>query len=100
MDETGAAVDATGTTAGGTAIDGLEGLRALLLDDPEAFPRTVTEKLFAYALGRPLGAHDQPAVRAIVRAAAVDGYRWSSIIRGIVESPAFLMRAPAGASAD
>jgi hypothetical protein len=100
MDETGAAVDATGTTAGGTAIDGLEGLRALLLGDPEAFPRTVTEKLFAYALGRPLGVHDQPTVRAIVRAAAPDGYRWSSIIRGIVESPAFLMRAPAGASAD
>ncbi len=31
-------------------------------------------------------------MRGIVRNAAADGYRWSSIILGVVESPAFLMR--------
>jgi len=36
---------------------------------------------------------DQPAVRKIVRDAAANDYRWSSIIVGIVESPSFLMRA-------
>ena len=69
------------------------GLQYLLLSDPEQFPRTVTEKLMAYALGRRLESYDQPAVRKIVRAAAAQQYRWSAIVRGIAESPAFLMRA-------
>jgi hypothetical protein len=38
---------------------------------------------------------DRPAVRAIVRDAAAEDYRWSSLIVGIVKSPAFLMRARA-----
>jgi hypothetical protein len=65
-----------------------------LLKDPEQFPRTVTEKLMAYALGRRLEYYDKPAVRKIVRDAAAKQYRWSSLIVGIVESPAFLMRTP------
>jgi hypothetical protein len=32
-------------------------------------------------------------VRTIVRDAATDNYRWSSLILGIVKSPTFLMRA-------
>ena len=98
IDESGKAVDATGTTAGGAKVEGLAGLRALLLDQPEQFPRTVTEKLLAYALGRRLEYYDRPAVRTIVRDAAAHGYRWSSLIMGIVESPAFLMRASHTAS--
>jgi hypothetical protein len=93
VDESGKPVDATGTTVSGAKVEGLAGLRALLLDQPEQFPRTVTEKLLAYALGRRLEYYDRPAVRQIVRDAAAHGYRWSSIIMGIVETPAFLMRA-------
>jgi len=92
IDESGKPVDARGTTTGGVEIDGLTGLRALLLDRPDQFPRTVTEKLLAYALGRPLEYVDRPAVRKIVRDAAAHDYRWSSLILGIVESPTFLMR--------
>ena len=51
-DEAGKAVDAAGTTVSGAHIEGLSGLRALLLERREQFPRTVTEKLLAYALGR------------------------------------------------
>ena len=75
-------------------MEGLSGLRALLLEQPEQFPRTVTEKLLAYALGRRLEYYDQPAVRKIVRDAAAHDYRWSSIILGIVRSPTFLTSAP------
>src|SRR4029079_645857 len=89
----GKPVDASGTTANGMKIDGLAGLRAALLSDPEQFPRTVTEKLMAYALGRRLEYYDRPTVRRIVRDAAARDYRWSSLVLGIVESPAFLMRA-------
>ena len=92
IDEAGKPVDASGTTAGGTKINGLSGLRSALLQDPEQFPRTVTEKLMAYALGRRLEYYDRPEVRKIVHDAAAKQYRWSSLIVGIVESPAFLMR--------
>jgi hypothetical protein len=96
VDEAGKPVDSTGTTPNGAAVDGLPGLRALLLRQPDQFPRTVTEKLLAYALGRRLDYSDRPAVRTIVREAAVQDYRWSSIVLGIVRSPTFLMRAPEG----
>jgi hypothetical protein len=92
IDEAGKPVDAAGTTASGMKINGLSGLRAALLQDPEQFPRTVTEKLMAYALGRRLEYYDRPEVRKIVHDAAAKQYRWSSLIVGIVESPAFLMR--------
>jgi hypothetical protein len=91
-DETGRPVDAAASTLSGAKLDGLTGLRALLLDQPEQFPRTVTEKLMAYALGRRLEYYDRPAVRTIVRDAASNDYRWSALIAGIVKSPAFLMR--------
>ena len=80
IDEAGKPVDATGTTASGAKIDGLPGLRTLLLEQPEQFPRTVTEKLMAYALGRQVEYYDQPAVRKIVRDAAAENYRWSSLV--------------------
>ena len=92
VDETGAPVDAAGTTLAGVHVEGLRGLRALLLERPEQFPRTVTEKLLAYALGRRVEYYDRPAIRAIVRGAAPGNFRWSALILGIVKSPAFQMR--------
>src|SRR5207249_310060 len=70
VDESGKPVDASGSTLGGAKVEGLSGLRALLLEQPEQFPCTVTEKLLAYALGRRLEYYDRPAVRKIVRDAA------------------------------
>jgi len=93
VDESRKPVDASGTTASGAQVEGLRGLRAMLLDEPQQFPRTVTEKLLAYALGRRLEYYDRPTVRKIVRDAAAHDYRWSALILGVVESPAFLMRA-------
>jgi hypothetical protein len=99
-DESGTPVDARATTLDGATLDGMAGLRKHLLDEPEQFPRTVTEKLLAYALGRRLEYYDQPAVRAIVRDATAAHYSWSALILGIVKSPAFLSRsAEASASA-
>ena len=92
VDEGGNPVDAVGTMPGGVRVEGLAGLRAMLLSRPERFVGTVTEKLLTFALGRQLEYYDQPTVRQIVRNAAADEYRWSALIRGVVESPAFLMR--------
>jgi mono/diheme cytochrome c family protein len=93
IDESGKPVDASGSTMSGAKMEGLSGLRALLLEQPDQFPRTVTEKLLTYALGRRLDYYDRPAVRQIVRDAAASDFRWSSLILGIVKSPPFLMRA-------
>ena len=59
---------------------------------PEQFVQTMTEKLMTYALGRSVEYYDMPAVRAIVRNAARDNYRFSSIVMGIVRSAPFQMR--------
>jgi hypothetical protein len=92
IDEAGRPVDAAGTLVNGRTIEGLTGLRAYLLEKPDRFPQTVTEKLLAYALGRRLEYYDRPAVRQIVRDAAADDFSWSSIILGIAKTPAFQMR--------
>ena len=86
------AIDATGRLPDGTAFEGPTGLRTLLLEQPERFVGTVTEKLLAYAVGRGPQYFDRPVVREIVSAAASDDYRWSSSIVGIVQSPSFRMR--------
>jgi len=96
VDESQKPVDARATLMNGKTAEGLSGLRTALLEPSDQFPRTVTEKLLAYALGRRLEYYDRPTVRKIVRDAAASDYRWSSIIVGIVKSPAFLMRASQG----
>ena len=63
-----------------------------ILDRPELFVGTMTEKLLTYALGRGVEAHDMPAVRRIVRDAAANDYRFSSLVLGIVNSVPFQMR--------
>ena len=91
--DAGLPVDASAVLADGTtAFDGPAGLRRVLLDRSEQFVETVTEKLLTYALGRGIEHYDRPVIRAIVRAAAADDYRWSSLILGIVESTPFRMR--------
>lgn len=92
-DEKGNPVDDSGMWPGGTEVNGLAGLRAMLLDRGEQFVNTLTGKLMSYALGRRIEYYDQPSIRRIVRGAAGADYRWSEVIAGIVESPGFLMRA-------
>ena len=92
VDEGGNPIDTSGAMPSGVPVGGLVGLRALLLSQPEQFAGTATEKMMAYAFGRALEYYDQPFVRKIVRSAAANEYRWSSLILGIVRSPGFLMR--------
>ena len=86
------AIDASGSLPGGEDFAGVVGLRQALLDRPDVFVRTMTEKLLVYALGRGLEHSDASAVRKILRVSADDDYRLSSLIVGVVESTAFQMR--------
>jgi hypothetical protein len=92
VDEYFNTLDTSGALPDGTAFDGAAELRAALVDKPERFVGTVTEKLMTYALGRGLDYYDMPAVRRIVREAASSGYGMQSIIVGIVNSYPFLHR--------
>ena len=85
-------IDARGSIPGGGEFDGMEGLRDAVLARPHVFAGAVAEKLLTYALGRGLDHNDGPAVRRIVRGAAGEDYRFSSLVLGIVESIPFQMR--------
>ncbi|MEP6783445.1 MAG: DUF1592 domain-containing protein, partial [Acidobacteriota bacterium] len=87
----GMPVDSAAVFADGTPIDGIAGLRALVLKHQDSYVQTFAAKMLTYALGRHLDYRDQPFVRQIARDAASSGYRWSAIIRSIVSSTPFLM---------
>jgi hypothetical protein len=92
VDERFAPIDASGVLPDGTQFQGPTGLRQALLDRPDLFVTTLTEKLLTYALGRGLAYYDQPAVRQIVREAGRNDYRFSVIIMNIISSSPFQMR--------
>ena len=73
-------------------LQGVAGLEDGLLKRPELFAGTLAEKLLTFGLGRGVEYYDAPAVRKIVRDSGKDGYRFSSLILGIVKSTPFQMR--------
>jgi hypothetical protein len=87
--DAGAPIDASGLFIDGTRLDGVTSLRQAIVNRPEVFVGTLTEKLLTYALGRGLDYHDMPTVRKIVRNAAGQDYRFSSLILGITTSTPF-----------
>jgi hypothetical protein len=87
-----AKIDSTGRLADGTPLAGPVDLRQAVLSRSGAFVTTATEKLFIYALGRPVHYYDMPLVRSVVRRASKDGNRFSALVLGIVESDAFQKR--------
>jgi Protein of unknown function (DUF1592)/Protein of unknown function (DUF1588)/Protein of unknown function (DUF1585)/Protein of unknown function (DUF1595) len=91
-------IDATGDLLDGTHVDGVVQLRQALLKRPEVFVGAMTEKLMTYAINRGVDASDMPTVRGIVRDMSKQDYRFSSLVMGIVKSPAFQMRTRARAS--
>ncbi len=90
--ESGATIDVSGSLPGGEEFNGVAGLRSALLERPEVFVRTMTEKLLIYALGRGLEPPDASAIRAITSGAADENYRLSSLVLGVIESSPFQMR--------
>ena len=85
-------VDSSGILPDGTKVAGPVGLRNVLLSKKDQFIQTLTERLLTYALGRGVEPSDMPAVRKIIRNAASNDYRWSSLIIGVVNSVPFQMR--------
>ena len=89
--EVGTPIDSLGIVTDGTRVEGIKGLRDLAVRKREMFVEVVTKNLLTYATGRGLDYHDMPLVRSLVHNAAKDNYKFSSLIMGVVQSPAFTM---------
>ena len=89
--DAGQPVDASGSLPNGRSFNGSAELKEILASDRDKFAECLTEKMMIYALGRGLEAYDRPAMKQIVAALAAGNYRFSTLIRGIVDSPEFQM---------
>ena len=90
-EDAGELIDATGQLMNGTPLHGPDDLRKAMLATPTVFMQTFTENLMTFALGRPVQYFDMPTVRAIVRESGKHDYRFSTIVMGVINSPAFQM---------
>jgi mono/diheme cytochrome c family protein len=92
-----APIDAKTVLPNGVAINGVVELRAQLVQRPATFAEAFTERLMMYAVNRQLEYFDMPQVRAVIRGAAQDNYKFSSMVLGIVNTEAFRRQGPAAA---
>jgi hypothetical protein len=88
----GAKIDPSGMLFDGTKVAGPADLRKMLTSKPEIFTGVMTERLMTYALGRGVEYYDMPTIRAILRDAAKNNYRFSTLVTGVVKSAPFQMR--------
>ncbi len=82
-------IDASGVMPGGKAFQTLPEFKKALLEEKQKFLKGFTEKLLAYALGRPVGVTDRPTVDAVLAEAAKDDYRLQAILQAIVANKVF-----------
>lgn len=90
--ENGAPIDVSGGLPDGSEFEGVGPLEKGLLERPQLFVNTLSQKLLTFALGRGVEPYDAPAIREIVREAEQNDFRFSSIIVGITKSVPFQMR--------
>jgi hypothetical protein len=84
-------IDPSGKLVDGTTLNGVKDLRDALIRYSPQFVRVAVEKMLIYALGRGTEHYDMPLVRQIVKDAAKDNYRFSSLVLGVVKSDPFQM---------
>jgi len=89
--DNGSPIDPTGSITDGTLLNGIQSLRDITVRGGDQFAQVVTEKLLTYALGRGLEYQDMPMLRSVTRGAAQDNYKFSSLVMGVINSPAFTM---------
>lgn len=82
-------IDATAELADGTIIQGPEGIKRILKQNPEKFHQCLTEKLMVYALGRRLSFTDRDDVEGITAAIQNEGLGLRDLIHQVVNSEAF-----------
>jgi hypothetical protein len=91
-EENGRPLEVTSALPDGTIVDGVDGVRQLVLRDPALFVEAMTGKLLMYALGRNIQYYDQPTIRVIARESSRQNYTFASLVQGVVSSVAFQSR--------
>jgi mono/diheme cytochrome c family protein len=91
-EENGRALEVTSALPDGTVVDGVEGVRQLVLREPALFVEALTGKLLMYALTRNIQHYDQPTIRIIARESARQNYTFASLVQGVVNSVPFQSR--------
>jgi hypothetical protein len=86
-------IDNTGTLPDGRQIAGSKGLKASLRGNANAFAEHFTDRLMTYALGRGLERTDRPVLDQIATGLASEDYRFSVLVKAIVNRRPFQMRA-------
>ena len=77
-------IDASGVMLGGKAFQTLPEFKRIMMEEREKFLKGFTEKLLAYALGRPVGATDRAVVDKILADAAKEDDRLQALLQAIV----------------
>ena len=92
-DLAGRPVDAHATFPGGSAGEGLAGLRRYLHEHREQdFVNQLCRQMLVYALNRSLMPSDDLLIDTMRTGLRAHGYRFSTLVEAIVTSPQFLMR--------
>jgi hypothetical protein len=91
-EENGRPLDVSSALPDGTTVDGVDGVRRLVLSDPALFVEAMTGKLLMYALRRNIQHYDQPTIRIIARESARQNYTFGSLVLGVVSGVPFQSR--------
>ena len=78
------------TLPGGTVLNGIEGLKAHLLDHKkDAFAQALVRKVVIYALGRPVDFSEQASIDRLAEQFSKDGYLLESLLKKIIMDDIF-----------
>lgn len=90
--ENGQAIESREKTVSGETLTSIDDIRKLFASRKEKFYRGATERLLTYALGRGLEPSDAITIDNIASQLAADNGKFSTLLMGVVESPAFQTR--------
>jgi mono/diheme cytochrome c family protein len=85
----GPKVDPSDVLPDGAKFADMDGLKQLLLRDPDRLARALAVKLVTYGTGGPPDAADAAALDAVVARTRAKGYGFRSLVHEIVQSPLF-----------
>ncbi len=85
-------IDASGQLISGRSFSGPVELKEVLLEQKDAFAKTLARNLLIYAYGRGLHGRDECVVRDVLESSKQDGYRFGEVVAGIIRSYPFLHR--------
>lgn len=91
-EDNGVAIDASGMLTSGRLFAGPIELKDILLEQKEAFAKTLNKNLLIYALGRGLQRSDECVLRDVMTASSQAEYKFSAAVVAIAKSIPFRYR--------